>query len=99
MLEPAHALNSDALARNGGIDIQDIGVEKKSAGARIQFNDAAMKAILEGGFDGFTPVFIQMTPIESPLMIFGMNTADVPPGPSASADERPAGKEHERVEI
>ncbi|MBF0620012.1 MAG: hypothetical protein HQL19_07585, partial [Candidatus Omnitrophica bacterium] len=55
---------------NGGIDINNIGVEKKSDGGKIQFNDAAMKAIFNGKFEGFTPVFIRMTPVESPLAVF-----------------------------
>jgi VIT1/CCC1 family predicted Fe2+/Mn2+ transporter len=59
-------------AMNGGININNIGVEKKSIGGKIQFNDAAMKAIFDSGFNGFTPVFIRMTPVESPLMILGV---------------------------
>ncbi len=54
----------------GGIDINDFGVEKKGSG-KIRFNDAAMKAIFNGGFGGFTPVLINITPVQNPLMILG----------------------------
>jgi hypothetical protein len=61
------------LSDVGGIDLKNIGVEKKSAGAKIRFNDAAMKAILDGGrFGGFTPVFINIRPISSPASILGI---------------------------
>ena len=63
--------NSSDSAENGGIDIQNIDVNK-SGNAKIKFNDDALKQILSGGFDGFTPVFIKMTPVENPLMILGV---------------------------
>jgi hypothetical protein len=66
-------------ALDGGIDIQDISVEKKTSGTRIQFNDAAMKAVLEKGFDGFTPVFIRITPMASPLAAMGISDDAVAP--------------------
>ena len=57
----------------GGIDIKDIGLEKKKSGNKIQLNDQAMKAILDGRFDGFTPVFVQMIPLDNPLTVLGVN--------------------------
>jgi hypothetical protein len=57
----------------GGIDIKNIGLNKKSSGSKIQLNDEAMKVILDGRFDGFTPVFVQMTPLDNPLTIMGVN--------------------------
>ena len=62
--------NGDA-AMNGGIDIQNIDVSKTGT-ARIRFNDDALKQVLSRGFNGFTPVFIKMTPVESPLMALGV---------------------------
>jgi hypothetical protein len=60
-----------AMKNLGGIDIQNIDVNK-TGNAKIQFNDDALKQVLSGGFDGFTPVFIKMTPVENPLMILGV---------------------------
>jgi hypothetical protein len=64
--------NESDSAMNGGIDIQNIDVNK-TGHVRIQFNDDVLKQILDGGFNGFTPVFIKMTPVDSPLAVFGMN--------------------------
>mgnify|MGYP001767428314 CR=1 FL=1 len=54
----------------GGIDIQNIDVNK-TGNAKIKFNDDVLRPVLTGGFDGFTPVFLRMTPVDNPLMIFG----------------------------
>ncbi len=56
---------------NGGIDIRNIDVNKTGHG-RIKFNDVSLQQIFNGGFDGFTPVFIKMTPVNDPLMILGV---------------------------
>jgi hypothetical protein len=118
-INPAYEIIEEAITRlekisrshdnaqmNGGIDIKDIGVLKTSAGERIRFNDDAIKEILYNGFNGFTPVFIRMTPIASPLMIFGLNPDGQPfdklgvrPAAGEGAANVPAGKELEMVEI
>jgi hypothetical protein len=59
--------------KNGGIDIRDIHVERKEAGQRTLFNDRAMWKVLEDGFSGFSPVIINIIPIESPLPLLGVN--------------------------
>ena len=61
-------------AMNGGIDIKNIDVNKTGHG-RIKFNDATLQQIFNGGFDGFTPVFIKMTPVNDPLMLLGVAPA------------------------
>lgn len=55
----------------GGIDIKDIDVRRKDGSTQTQFNSEAVRAVIENGFNGFTPVIINITPIESPLMILG----------------------------
>ncbi len=57
---------------DGGIDIQNIDVNK-TGNAKIKFDDDALKQVLSGGFDGFMPVFIKMTPLDSPLRALGVN--------------------------
>ena len=60
---------------SGGIDIQNIDVNKTST-AKIKFDDAALQRMFSDGFEGFTPVFIKMTPVENPLMILGVALTD-----------------------
>ncbi|MBF0569222.1 MAG: hypothetical protein HQL18_00390 [Candidatus Omnitrophica bacterium] len=80
-LEQGASLTSsqDAAQRyvNGGIDIQNIDVAHKNGSAKIQFNDQAIRDVLKNGFNGFTPVIINITPVQSPLMILGVNQAEV----------------------
>ncbi len=64
------------LAMNGGIDIQNIDLTHKNGSASIQFNDDAIRAVLKDSFNGFTPVIINITPVESPLMFLGENQAE-----------------------
>ncbi len=61
---------------NGGIDIQNIDLTHKNASARIQFNDDAIRAVFKNGFNGFTPVIINITPVASPLLFLGENQAE-----------------------
>lgn len=60
----------------GGIDIQNIDVAHKNGSARIQFNDQAVRNALKNGFNGFTPVIINITPVQSPLMILGVSQTE-----------------------
>ena len=56
---------------DGGINIRNIDMARKHGSAKIQFNDQAVRDVLKNGFNGFTPVIINMTPLGSPLMIMG----------------------------
>jgi len=67
----------------GGIDIQNIDVVHKNGSARIQFNEQAVRDVLKNGFAGFTPVIINITPIQSPLPLLGINPAKQPEEPLA----------------
>ncbi len=58
-------------AMKGGIDIQDIAVAQKSGGAKVYFNDAAMRAVMAGGLTGLKPEIISITPVQSPLTVMG----------------------------
>jgi ADP-ribose pyrophosphatase YjhB (NUDIX family) len=66
----------DDNAMNGGIDIQNVDILHRDGSTRIKFNDQAVRAILENGFNGFTPVIINITPVQSPLMILGVNQTE-----------------------
>ncbi|MBF0330727.1 MAG: YvcK family protein [Candidatus Omnitrophica bacterium] len=56
---------------DGGIDIKNIDV-KKTGNVRIQFNDQAVRDVLANGFNGFTPVILNITPMKDPLMALGI---------------------------
>ncbi|MBF0330722.1 MAG: ankyrin repeat domain-containing protein [Candidatus Omnitrophica bacterium] len=58
-------------AQTGGIDIKNIDV-KKTGNARIQFDDQAVREVLVNGFNGFTPVILNITPMKDPLMALGI---------------------------
>jgi len=62
-------------AMNGGIDIRSIDVKHKEGSARIRFYDDAVRAVLKDDFSGFTPVIINITPIQSPLPLLGIGPA------------------------
>ncbi|MBF0387832.1 MAG: hypothetical protein HQL20_08255 [Candidatus Omnitrophica bacterium] len=62
----------DNSAINGGIDIQNIDVAKTGNGLTVAFDAAALKALVDHGFDGLTPVFLGITPLESPLPALGV---------------------------
>jgi hypothetical protein len=65
------AKTTDDKAQNGGIDIKNIDVAKTGT-ARIQFNDQAVRDVLANGFNGFTPVILNITPVKDPLMALGV---------------------------
>ncbi|MBF0595426.1 MAG: hypothetical protein HQL22_10745 [Candidatus Omnitrophica bacterium] len=68
---PPDKAQGSVVENTGGVDIQNIDVVHKNGSAKIKFNDQVVRDVLKNGFNGFTPVVINMTPIESPLMIMG----------------------------
>lgn len=57
-------------AQLGGIDLGDIDIAQQGA-ARIKFNEQALRHVFQGGFNGFTPVFIKLTPLNDLSVFFG----------------------------
>ena len=60
----------------GGIDMNEINVEHQGAGVNIQFDPAMMQDILINGVDGFVPVIINLTPINSIMTLLGLKKAE-----------------------
>ena len=62
----------------GGIDIQNIDVQRSqfSGSQKNRFNNNALRVLIKEGFSGFTPVIINITPMESPLTILGINPVE-----------------------
>jgi hypothetical protein len=67
-------LSSEGLALSkqpgtGGIDIKKINIDKTGS-TRIKLNDDAIRNVLQNGFNGFRPMILNVTPIQSPLIMF-----------------------------
>ncbi|MFH0754132.1 MAG: hypothetical protein V2A70_06165 [Candidatus Omnitrophota bacterium] len=73
--EKVEAVASDN-AQYGGIDIKNIDVNKTGT-SKIQFNEEAVREVLKNGFNGFTPVIINITPIASPLVAMGITDPSI----------------------
>jgi len=59
-------------SKKGGIDMNNINVNRQGAGVDIQFDPAMMQEILNNGVDGFAPVIINLTPINSIMPLLGL---------------------------
>lgn len=60
------------LSDVGGIDMNNIEVKKQGSGALIQFDPVDMDAIIKENIQGFVPVIINVTPVNSILPILGL---------------------------
>ena len=63
-------------AENGGIDLNQINVNRVGHNTvSVQFDPAQLNELMQGGFEGFTPVIINITPIQSPFPLLGVGAA------------------------
>jgi len=79
MLQTPAQLNAKdkaALAKNPGvIDLNQINVKRTGETVNVQFDPAQLNELMQGGFEGFTPVIINITHISSPFQLLGINPA------------------------
>ncbi len=61
----------------GGIDLNQINVKRDGRTVSVRFDQAQLNELMQGGFEGFTPVIISMTPIKSPLPLLGISSASI----------------------
>jgi len=61
----------------GGIDLNQINVHRTGKTVNVQFDPAQLNDLMQGGFEGFTPVITNITPIQSPLPLLGIGPAKV----------------------
>ena len=59
----------------GGIDLNEISVDRKGSGVDIQFDPAMMQEFMDMNITGFTPVIINLTPVSSILPLLGLGDA------------------------
>ena len=57
----------------GGIDLNQINVNRTGNTIKVNFGPAQLNELLQGGFEGFSPVIINITPISSPLPLLGVS--------------------------
>ncbi len=60
----------------GGIDLNQIKVNRTGKTINVQFDQALLSELEQGGFEGFTPVIESMTHISSPFQLLGVNIAE-----------------------
>ena len=65
------------MLNKGGIDLNQINVKRNGRTVSVQFDQAQLSELVQGGFTGFIPVIISMTPIKSPLPLLGIGSADI----------------------
>ena len=56
----------------GGIDMNNIDVDRQGGGVNIQFDPIDVQEIMNMDFDGFVPVIINLTPLPSVLPLLGL---------------------------
>jgi hypothetical protein len=56
----------------GGIDMNDINVDRQGGGVEIQFDPAMIQQIIDMDIDGFAPVIINVVPLPSVLPLLGL---------------------------
>ena len=64
-----------SLVKNGGIDLNQINVKRNGKTVNVQFDPAQLNELMQEGFEGFTPVIINITHISSPFQLLGINPA------------------------
>ena len=57
----------------GGIDLNQINVKRNGRTVSVQFDQAQLDQLMQGGFKGFVPVIINIKPISSPFQLLGIN--------------------------
>jgi hypothetical protein len=63
--------NIDA-AMKGGIDLNQIEVNRTGKIIKMDFDPAQLNEFMKNGFEGFEPVIIKIAPIQSPLPLLGV---------------------------
>lgn len=69
-------IDSEMLSDVGGIDMNDIKVERRGSGVNIQFDPVMIQNMLDQGVDGFVPIIINLTPINSIMPLLGLEPRD-----------------------
>jgi len=66
------------LSPTGGIDLNQINVNRNGKTVTVQFDQAQLSALEQGGFEGFAPVITGFQYIKGPFPLLGINTVNQP---------------------
>jgi hypothetical protein len=58
----------------GGIDLNQISVRRTGNPIKVQFDPSQLDQLMQGGFEGFSPVIINITPLKSPFQLLGVKS-------------------------
>ncbi len=64
---------STSIDQVGGIDFNDIELNRQSTGVNIEFDPNALQQIFSSDIDGFKPVIMNITPVPSIFPILGLD--------------------------
>ena len=62
--------------REKGIDLNEINVNRQGSGVNIQFDPIQTQNFINQGIIGFTPIIINITPIQSIMPLLGLDTTN-----------------------
>jgi len=62
-----------AMTANGGIDLDRINVARNGRMIDVTFDQAQLDDIMQGGFEGFSPVIVDISPVQSPALLLGVS--------------------------
>ncbi len=60
------------MTKDGGIDFNQIHLGRSRAQGAAPFNPSLFNDFSEKGFAGFTPIIMNITPVQDPLVLFGV---------------------------
>jgi len=64
-----------SLARApGGIDLNQISIKRTGNPIKVQFDPSQLEQLMQGGFEGFSPVIINITPLKTPFQLLGVKS-------------------------
>lgn len=64
--------DSAMMSEVGGVDFNEIEVERQGSGPSVQFDSAVLQSFKEEDISGFVLVIMGLTPIKSPLVFLGL---------------------------
>ncbi len=57
------------MAEYGGIDLNAIGIKRLGRTIDVRFDPKELNGLIQGGFEGFMPVIMNVTPVHDPLSL------------------------------
>ena len=71
-IQGSSPVSSSPVSEVGGIDLNEINVDRQGGGVEIYFDPVELQEIIDLGITGFVPVIINITPLPSVLPLLGL---------------------------